>query len=99
MNRILVCKEGKPLDQLELIDLLQRLGVSYHFDNEIERIMNKIHKDYGEDDGWKKEDLHATTLEFRLPRQHGYNVPQGMLRVFSIKFVDEHQKLYEKTYL
>ena len=46
-----------------------------------------MHKDYAEDDGWKKEDLNATALEFTLLRQHGYNVPQGMLRVFRMKFM------------
>ena len=84
---MLIGKEGKPLDQLELIDILQRLGVSYHFENYIERILTIMHKDYAEDDGWKKEDLNATALEFTLLRQHGYNVPQGMLRVFRMKFM------------
>ena len=32
VNIMLVGKEGKPLHQFELIGLLQRLGVSYHFE-------------------------------------------------------------------
>lgn len=65
----------KPLDQLELIDTLQRLGLAYHFDSEIEKILHTFY--INSDDSWKKGNLHATSLEFRLLRQYGYNVSQG----------------------
>ena len=32
-------KLEKPLDQLKMIDLLQRLGISYGFEDEIERLL------------------------------------------------------------
>lgn len=64
-----------PLDQLELIDTLQRLGLAYHFETEIRNMLHNIYNN--EDDKWKKENLYATSLEFRLLRQHGYHVSQG----------------------
>jgi (-)-alpha-terpineol synthase len=73
-------KEVDPLEQLELIDILQRVGLSYHFEDEIRRIlegvyMNTNHGDHGTCK--KEKNLYATALEFRLLRQHGYSVPQG----------------------
>lgn len=62
------------LDQLELIDRLQRLGLGHHFQEEINGILKKIH--YGQIDDNKK-DLHATALEFRLLRQHGIFISPG----------------------
>ncbi|KAH9685731.1 Beta-myrcene/(E)-beta-ocimene synthase 2 [Citrus sinensis] len=47
----------EPLDQLELIDNLQRLGLAYHFETEIRNILHNIYnsnKDYN----WRKENLH-----------------------------------------
>ena len=68
-----------PLEQLELIDILQRLGLSYHFEGEIKRILEGLFNinDHG-DDKWKTKNLYATTLKFRLLRQHGYSVSQGI---------------------
>lgn len=61
------------LEQLELIDELQKLGVSYHFEPKIDDILADIyHKNVKECD---KEDLHATALE--LLREHGFNVSEG----------------------
>ncbi|KAL6328050.1 hypothetical protein AAG906_033318 [Vitis piasezkii] len=62
-------KVKKPLDQLELID----------------RILNSIYNQYNQHEEWKKDDLYATALAFRLLRQHGYDVPPD---VFS-RFKDE----------
>ena len=76
-------KAEKLLDQLELIDLLQRLGVSYHFEDEIKRLLNSMYCNYNMDDDWKKDNLYATALEFRILRQHGYSIPQGMLLISS----------------
>ncbi|KAE9465979.1 hypothetical protein C3L33_02096, partial [Rhododendron williamsianum] len=68
-----------PLDGLEIIDDLQRLGVFYHFEDEIKRVLESIYnsKRDGNEDG-----LHATSLKFRLLRQHGYNVPQDVFENF-----------------
>ena len=71
-------KVKKPLDQLELIDVLQMLGIYYHFKDAIKRILDSIYNQYNQHEEWKKNDLYATALEFRLLRQHGYDVPQGI---------------------
>ena len=73
--------EVHPLAQLELIDILQRLGLSYHFEDEIRRILEGV---YMNTNHGTVIMVHATRrrtctplLEFRLVRQHGYSVPQG----------------------
>lgn len=63
------------LQQLELIDALERLGLGYHFGEEIKSFL-------GDHDGKKLEviledDLYATALHFKLMRLHGANVSQG----------------------
>ncbi|CAL5435401.1 unnamed protein product [Camellia sinensis] len=42
------------------------------FEDEIKRVLDNIRND----DKWNNEDLHSTALQFRLLRQHGYNIPQ-----------------------
>ncbi|KAK9014938.1 hypothetical protein V6N11_006073 [Hibiscus sabdariffa] len=73
--RVMLEKTVEPLEKLELIDTLQRLGLSYHFQKETKRILEGIWSDEGEF-SWKKDNLYATALEFRLLRQHGYKVTQ-----------------------
>ena len=62
------------LDQLELIDDLQRLGVAYHFNIEIRNILESLYKNK---DAIRSKNLHAVALEFRILRQHGYHVSSG----------------------
>ena len=69
------------LAQLQLTETLQRLGVSYHFQDEIELILKAIHQNDPGKETWKKNNLSSTALEFRLLRQHGFWVPQGRLFV------------------
>ncbi|KAG5254219.1 (R)-limonene synthase [Salix suchowensis] len=70
------------LGQLELIDCLQRLGLAYQFEQEIKSILESRWNDYQNDNREMKEDLYATSVEFRLLRQHGYNVPQDVFNSF-----------------
>ena len=68
---------SKPLDQLEFIDALQRLGLSYHFVDEIKSTLKSLFDENRIENTETVHDLYATALEFRLLRQHGYKVPQG----------------------
>ncbi|XP_057485970.1 (-)-alpha-terpineol synthase-like isoform X1 [Actinidia eriantha] len=81
-----------PLDGLGLIDDLQRLGVFYHFEDEINRILESTYNHINE--GWNTdEDLQATSLKFRLLRQHGYTISEDVFK----NFTDEIGNF--KTYL
>ncbi|XP_060672620.1 sesquiterpene synthase 2-like [Ziziphus jujuba] len=70
--------QKKPLQKLELIDAIQRLGVSYHFEREISEVLEKIYNSYGfhdeEDDG-----LYTISLWFR---QHGYYISCDVFNKF-----------------
>uniref|UniRef100_A0A7N0V934 Terpene synthase N-terminal domain-containing protein n=1 Tax=Kalanchoe fedtschenkoi TaxID=63787 RepID=A0A7N0V934_KALFE len=65
-------------EQLELVDDLQRLGLEYHFENEIKTLLHEI---YGKfcitREHRNQTDLHTAALAFRLLRQHGHPVTQG----------------------
>ncbi|RZC56951.1 hypothetical protein C5167_015802 [Papaver somniferum] len=59
---------------LQLINTIQRLGFSYHFDDEIRDALDAIIKE--NDIVWEEADLFTRALRFRLLRQHGYGVSQ-----------------------
>lgn len=71
--------KGSMREEMQLIDALQRLGVAYHFEQEISEALCFInttsssgHHSYSDDD------LHFVSLRFRLLRQHRYYVPPGI---------------------
>ena len=64
-----------PAQKLQLVDAVQRLGVAYHFEQEIEDALEKIyHDDFDNNDD---VDLYSVSLRFRLLRQQGFKVPCG----------------------
>ncbi|KAD4179587.1 hypothetical protein E3N88_28178 [Mikania micrantha] len=62
---------------LEIIDDLQRLGIGYHFKDEIHDMLKMIYDHNKNDAKWDAMDLNLKALGFRILRQHGYQVPQG----------------------
>ncbi|KAI9376904.1 hypothetical protein POPTR_019G023006v4 [Populus trichocarpa] len=80
--RMMLANASKPLDQLELIDALQRLGLSYHFVDEIKSTLKSLFYKNHIENTKTVHDLYATALEFRLLRQHGYKVPQEVFNHF-----------------
>nr|AHI50308.2 limonene-myrcene synthase [Erythranthe lewisii]AHI50309.2 limonene-myrcene synthase [Erythranthe lewisii] len=74
----------EPIHQLELIDDLHSLGISYHFDDEIDVILNSVYHQLfnGNDKYYHQRDLYSTSLGFRLLRQHGFSVSQGVFDGF-----------------
>lgn len=76
--KMMIREMGSPLSTLELVDDLQRLGISYYFENEIRNLLEVIYNNYYKThDKWTTIDLNLKALGFRLLRQHGYHVPQG----------------------
>nr|QWD59171.1 terpene synthase 2 [Aconitum carmichaelii] len=77
--RLMLEKAVGSLAQLELIDVLERLGISYLFEEEIKRSINNI---YSKKDKFLKDNLYATALTFRMLRQHGFQVQQDVFKVY-----------------
>ncbi|XP_043720092.1 alpha-terpineol synthase, chloroplastic-like isoform X3 [Telopea speciosissima] len=65
------------LGLLELIDDIERLGLRYLFEENIKKALDTI-VCLEDIEKRTKESLHATALRFRLLRQHGYEMNQGM---------------------
>ncbi|XP_059590945.1 valencene synthase [Vitis vinifera] len=75
---------------LNFIDAVQRLGVAYHFEQEIEEALQHIYEsfhDLNDIDG----DLYNVALGFRLLRQQGYSISCGIFK----KFTDERGRFKE----
>ncbi|CAI0459153.1 unnamed protein product [Linum tenue] len=64
-----------PFRNVELINLLERLGVSYHFQAQIEDQLRLIFQQSLSDVTERRNDLYSVSLVFRVLRQHGYRVP------------------------
>lgn len=80
VRRTLVTTQGS-LEQLEMIDSLQRLGISYHYKHEIHDILKRIYEQRHEI-GRESQDLPAAALGFFLLRQHSFDVSQDDFDVF-----------------
>ncbi|GAB4843515.1 hypothetical protein Ancab_013477 [Ancistrocladus abbreviatus] len=66
-------------EKLHLIETLERLGMAYHFEREIEEALQHIYQTYEDHvDHDEDDDLYVTSLYFRLLRQHGLYVSSGM---------------------
>ncbi|KAL0925865.1 hypothetical protein M5K25_004239 [Dendrobium thyrsiflorum] len=78
-------KEKSFADQLELFDSLQKLGVAYHFEEEIKYLLNLMK--YSEEKLRMEfnEDIHVMALYFRLLREHGFEVSKEVSNVFNSK--------------
>ncbi|KAI3449956.1 hypothetical protein Pfo_006621 [Paulownia fortunei] len=85
--RSMLTAKGNTSDKLVLIDTLERLGVAYHFEQEIEDQLEEIFKFDSEED----YDLFTAALQFRLLRQHRHHVSSS---VFD-KFKGEDKKFKE----
>ncbi|XP_021822525.1 (-)-alpha-pinene synthase-like [Prunus avium] len=77
--------------QLKFIDAIQRLGVAYHFESEIEEALERMHAAFCDQDFNDDGDLHNVALCFRLLRQHGYKVSCDVFN----KFKDENGNFKE----
>ncbi|RHN75247.1 putative gamma-muurolene synthase [Medicago truncatula] len=65
---------------LNFIDSLQRLGISYHFEREIDEALEQIHNTFtnNKEITTKEGSLHFLALAFRLLRQNRHHLSAGM---------------------
>ncbi|KAL7113439.1 hypothetical protein ACP275_04G060500 [Erythranthe tilingii] len=89
---MLKAQEGNIIEKLVLIDTLEHLGLSYHFDQEIESLLQQIFVNFHQD-SQEEYDLFTTALGFRLLRQHRHRASSS---VFD-KFKGEGNKLFKET--
>ncbi|KAL2505973.1 Alpha-humulene/(-)-(E)-beta-caryophyllene synthase [Abeliophyllum distichum] len=86
VKKLLAATLDYSFHKLDLIDAIQRLGVSYHFETEIENSLKYIYDTYHE-----SNDLRTCALRFRLLRQQGYYVSSDVFN----KFMDCQGKFEE----
>ncbi|KAL2495293.1 Plastid terpene synthase [Forsythia ovata] len=66
------------IESLMLVDAIQRLGVDYHFQEEIEAVLWRHYMAATTCvDGYSYYTLHYLSLFFRLMRQQGFCIPAG----------------------
>ncbi|WMV16197.1 hypothetical protein MTR67_009582 [Solanum verrucosum] len=110
VRRMLEKKMTNSLEQLELIDILQRLGIYYHFEEEIDTVLKQTYVSYNYNKrDLNNEEVYAVALEFRLLRQQGYHVPQeifcsfmneeGKFKTALVEDTKGLLSLYEASYL
>ncbi|WVZ95133.1 hypothetical protein U9M48_040934 [Paspalum notatum var. saurae] len=66
------------VQKMELIDTLQRIGVDYQYNKEINELLCSI---YNDKDGGS-DSLYITSLRFYLLRKHGYTVSSDVFEKF-----------------
>ncbi|KAL9236368.1 hypothetical protein vseg_011048 [Gypsophila vaccaria] len=79
----------EPQEQLTLIDTLERLGIAYHFENEIDEALKSAYENFVGD--CENANLNNVSLGFRIFRQHGFYVTSDVFN----KFKDQNGKFKE----
>jgi hypothetical protein len=85
VRKMLVSKSEKPLEKVHLIDSICRLGLSYHFEHEIEQVLQHIHNNYVENGEITIQDnLCSLAMLFRLLRQQGLHISPSIYPSFQL---------------
>ncbi|KAM7486317.1 hypothetical protein LguiA_002326 [Lonicera macranthoides] len=87
VRKMIVDGSEEPAQQLKLIDAIQRLGVSYHFESEIDVVLKNhlanFNDSFGKCNKINDEDnLYMLALRFRLLRQRGHHVSCDVFNKF-----------------
>ena len=84
VKRILLATTNyKPTDKIKFINTLERLGVSYHFEKEIEKLLQQMFDAHAKfQDNIQDFDLFTLGVYFRILRQHGYKISCGKSNEF-----------------
>ncbi|XP_042047639.1 cis-muuroladiene synthase-like [Salvia splendens] len=78
--RDMLMEKTTPLNQLKLIDTIERLGLAYLFETEIEHKLQQIK--HNNNDLLHQSDLFTTALGFRLLRQHRHHISCDVFNKF-----------------
>ncbi|CAI9756541.1 unnamed protein product [Fraxinus pennsylvanica] len=74
------------IESLMLVDAIQRLGVDYHFQEEIEAVLQRHYMEATTSfDGYSYYCLHDLSLFFRLLREHGFFIHADIFNKFKGK--------------
>ncbi|KAH9651330.1 alpha-humulene/(-)-(E)-beta-caryophyllene synthase [Citrus sinensis] len=108
VRMMITATADKIADKLHLIDAVQRLGVAYHFEKEIEDELEKI-LDHLDNDNIGGDDFYTLSLSFRLLRQQGVKIScdvfekfknnEGKFKASMINDVQVMLSLYEAAHL
>ncbi|KAK9016800.1 hypothetical protein V6N11_079293 [Hibiscus sabdariffa] len=91
VRRMLVESVNNPSRKVLVIDAVQRLGVAYHFEKEIEDSLQIVYHHHCNHVQVLDDDLCTTAIRFRLLREHGFDVRCDTFN----KFKDENGKFQE----
>ncbi|KAH9625008.1 hypothetical protein KSS87_022934 [Heliosperma pusillum] len=96
-------------EKLSIIDAVERLGIAYHFETEIQDMLQRVFELFNDDINHQHYELLILALLFRLLRQHGYNVSSDIFNKFKAtkdeikdsvtEDVEGMISLYEATHL
>ncbi|MED6120574.1 hypothetical protein PIB30_022091 [Stylosanthes scabra] len=83
-----------PIAKVYLIDLICHLGIQYHFEKEIDKVLQQIQNTHTKNGEIiiLEDNLRSIALRFRLLRQHGYHVSPNVFK----KFKDVNGNFSEK---
>ncbi|KAK2987975.1 hypothetical protein RJ640_011238 [Escallonia rubra] len=81
-------RSSEPRGTMMLIDTLQRLGIAYHFEEDIAALLEQF-----SDENLGDEDLFTTALCFRLLRHNGHQISTDVFR----KFMDKNGEFTESS--
>lgn len=79
--RDMLIKKAEPFSKLWTIDAMQRLGISYHFQDEISNILYSISNESAKDHTY--DNIAFTSLKFRLLRENGFPATLGITKILS----------------
>ncbi|NP_001183298.1 (-)-alpha-terpineol synthase [Zea mays] len=106
--RDMLLKKVEPSSKLQTIDAMQRLGISYHFEDEISNILYSISNESTKAQ-YTYDNIAFTALKFRLLRENGFPTILGPLGYHNYeKFITKTPSLedantllllYEASYL
>nr|CAB3491467.1 unnamed protein product [Digitaria exilis] len=65
-----ISKKENLFEVMKTVDVLERLGVGYHFEEDIASFLDVLNRNPS-----VAHDLYASSLQFRLLRQHHYDAP------------------------